>query len=166
MSGVSITIDDADVMALLRRLAGLASGPALGETMDEIGAQIQENTRERFLSKTGPDGVRWKPSYRAVLQGGQTLADAGNLRDSITRVIGLGGASVEVGTNLKYARVHQFGATITPKAAPYLVFKLADGSWVRTKKVTIPARPYLGFNATDRADVIEILNERIAEVIG
>lgn len=165
MAGVTVTIDDAEVMALLRRLAGLADGPALRETMDEVGAQVQENVRERFLNRTGPDGVRWKPSGREVLAGGRTLSDTGNLRDSITRVIGLGGAAVEVGTNLKYGRIHQYGGEIVPKAAPYLVFKAADGSWVRTKKVTIPARPYLGFNAQDRADVVEILNDRIAEVI-
>jgi len=47
-----------------------------------------------------------------------------------------------VGTHVKYARVHEFGATIKPKNEDgYLVFKTPDGKRVRTKQVKIPARP-------------------------
>ena len=48
-----------------------------------------------------------------------------------------------VGTKVIYARIHEFGGTIRAKRAPFLVFKLADGTFRRVKSVTIPARPYL-----------------------
>lgn len=41
-----------------------------------------------------------------------------------------------------YAKIHEFGGVITPKNGPFLAFQI-DGKWIFTKKVTIPARPYL-----------------------
>lgn len=70
-------------------------------------------------------------------------------------------AHAEIGTNVIYAPVHEFGATITAKNAPYLWFKIQTASrivgkggkalkrprgifqYVRTKRVTIPARPFM-----------------------
>jgi phage gpG-like protein len=56
-------------------------------------------------------------------------------------------------SNLVYSRVHEFGAVITPKKGPFLVFRLwtfaPSGPWVRARRVEIPARPYLGPAAKD-----------------
>lgn len=81
-------------------------------------------------------------------------------------------AAVEVGTNLEYAAIHEFGGTIRPKSAKYLAIPvgartgsprrhadlkvrktpkgnllLVDGGgvtqYVLKPSVTIPARPYL-----------------------
>lgn len=41
-----------------------------------------------------------------------------------------------------YAKIHEFGGIIVPRRAPYLVFKV-NGKTVRTKRVVMPARPYL-----------------------
>ncbi len=51
--------------------------------------------------------------------------------------------SVGVGSNLKYARIHEYGGVITPVRAKALKFPVADGTWVITQKVNMPARPYL-----------------------
>lgn len=51
--------------------------------------------------------------------------------------------TAEVGTNVVYARIQEYGGTITARHAPYLVFQLPNGDWVRTRQVTIPARPYM-----------------------
>lgn len=48
-----------------------------------------------------------------------------------------------IGSNVKYARIHEFGGTIVPKNGPFLVFRIGDRV-IKTKKVTIPARPYMG----------------------
>jgi hypothetical protein len=45
--------------------------------------------------------------------------------------------SIDVGT--PYAYTHEYGATITARNAPFLVFKI-EGKWIRTKKVVIPER--------------------------
>ena len=53
--------------------------------------------------------------------------------------------SVRVGTNLVYARIHEFGGIIKPKKAKWLAFFVGKGAarrFIRTKKVTMPARPY------------------------
>jgi len=49
----------------------------------------------------------------------------------------------EVGTNLIYAGVQEFGATIHAKNKPYLVFKTKDGTWHSVKSVVVPPHPYL-----------------------
>lgn len=52
-------------------------------------------------------------------------------------------ATAEIGTNLVYAAIQEFGGTIHPKNAPFLVFQLDDGTWIHATEVTIPAQPYL-----------------------
>jgi HK97 gp10 family phage protein len=41
-----------------------------------------------------------------------------------------------------YAKIHEFGGVIRPVKAKALKFQI-DGKWIVTKKVTMPARPYL-----------------------
>ena len=50
---------------------------------------------------------------------------------------------VRIGTGLRYARIHEYGGTITAKHAPALVFEVAPGEIRRVKSVRLPARPYL-----------------------
>ena len=47
-----------------------------------------------------------------------------------------------VGSNVKYAAIHEFGGIIEPKVANALHFKVAD-KWVTTQRVVIPKREYL-----------------------
>lgn len=72
---------------------------------------------------------------------GQPLRHTGRLNRSITSKTDADG--VTVGTNVIYARTHQFGNTITPKKAKRLVFPGPNGDLIFAKKVTIPARPFL-----------------------
>lgn len=50
--------------------------------------------------------------------------------------------TVDIGTDLVYAPVHEFGAVITPKRARMLAFHI-DGRLVFAHAVHIPARPYM-----------------------
>jgi phage gpG-like protein len=78
---------------------------------------------------------------------GQVLNErSGNLKNSVlaspqtTR----SGDVIEstVGSNMVYARIHEFGGEIRPVNAPALVFQI-DGHWVRTQLVRMPRRPWL-----------------------
>ena len=89
------------------------------------------------------EGTKWEKSSRAERQNGQTLLDTGLLRKSITYKHD--GVSVNIGTNKKYARIHQFG-----------------GKAGRGKKVTIPARPYIGINDDDKREIGGIIADVIA----
>jgi len=68
------------------------------------------------------------------------IGRSGRLRSSITHRVSEDFA--EVGTNVVYAKIHEYGGEIVAKNAPFLTFKI-DESWVRVKSVTIPKRPYL-----------------------
>jgi len=100
------------------------------------------------------ENVSGGPSAHSM---GRVISRTGKLRESIKKgpykqwSPGSYGEQ-RVYTNLIYARVHEFGATIRPRARPYLVFRLWEptdtiaptGPWVRARQVTIPPRPYLG----------------------
>jgi len=56
--------------------------------------------------------------------------------------------SGRVGSPVVYAAIHQFGGVIVPVNSKYLVFQI-NGNWIRTKKVTMPARVWLSKSLDD-----------------
>lgn len=112
-------------------------------------AALEEIARS-FERERDPWDKPWERSLRASLEGGQTLSDTGRLRRSFTYRSNADGFIV--GTNVRYAAIHQYGGIIRPKRAKYLRFRLAGGSgrrksgrghWVQTEQVAIPARPFV-----------------------
>lgn len=154
MSGTVFTFDDE---RLVLALDHLALTPARSEgLMRVLGQALVETTRRRFETSTAPDGTPWtplNPAYAEVRKPHRILVQAGmrgGLKGSIhyrawTR-------EVVVGTDKIYGAVHQFGAVIKPVKAKALVFRMGRGL-VFARKVTIPARPYLGFGPRDVAAV-------------
>ena len=83
---------------------------------------------------------------RAVKQNirSQQLIDTGYYRTSVASEV-VSNTEAIVGTGVIYGPIHEFGGTIHPRTAKYLHFKIGEGDdavWVRTKSVTIPARPH------------------------
>lgn len=138
--------------------------------------RIESAVVEQFPSKdetgdslvrrgTGRDtGVRAR--YRASLPGNPPNVRLGGLRDSIT--VRKGKMRRTVGTDLVYARIHEFGGTINhPGGTPYIVVGPGRARFISNKKaaelesqgktikrtrrhtITMPARPYMrpGFEA-------------------
>lgn len=128
----------------------------------EIGQQLVTSTQQRFKTETGPDGKKWPRSLRARAEGGQTLSDTRRLRNSVTSRARPD--RVEVGTNVKYARIHQLGGTIRAKRAKALRFQIGD-RWAVKKAVKIPARPFIGISEKDNEAINEIIRERIEEAL-
>jgi phage virion morphogenesis protein len=142
-------------------LAGLlAAGRDLSEPMDAIGLQLVASTIQRFETEAGPDGRKWEPSARARTTGGKTLTDRGHLRASLTHRADA--ESVEWGTNMLYARIHQTGGRIEAKAGKALRFPIGDG-WATVKAVNIPARPFIGFDDDDRDLAEETLADHLRD---
>jgi phage virion morphogenesis protein len=112
--------------------------------MSEVGEIIVTQAQDAFDDSKAPDGSAWKPSLR----GGQTLVNSSRLRRSIHPRVGKN--SVEVGTNVVYAAIHQFGGktaphVIRPKNGKALMW---PGLAHPVKSVNhpgsdIPARPFL-----------------------
>jgi len=123
--------------------------------MRRIGTVLETSVSERFEQSKGPGGEAWPVSIRARETGGKTLIDSTRLRDSI--VSEAEPRAVEIGTNVPYAATHQFGAFIEPieadtDGAAKLAF-VVNGRLVVVDQVEIPARPFLGFDARDEADI-------------
>ncbi|MEC5207398.1 phage virion morphogenesis protein [Vogesella perlucida] len=120
---VSITVDDSQLQAALARLESsvLDMTPAMRKIAGTLAHVVEEN-----LEAEGRP--RWTPSQRASSEGGVTLQQTGRLASSI--VTDYDAASVVIGSNAEYARIHQLG-----------------GKAGRGHSVELPARPYLPVTA-------------------
>ncbi len=99
-------IDDAEVKTELKGLAGRLAKPR--QALKECGLVLLRSVAKNFASGGRP--VRWKPSGRARRQGGVTLTDTARLKKSMTMEVTE--KRLAVGTNVKYARIHQLGGRI------------------------------------------------------
>ena len=128
----------------------------------------------------GGGSSAWKPSGRAIKQGGQTLRHTGLLLNSIQVVIerrSSAGFVIKLISNLPYAAIHHFGGQIK-QAARTETFKRARKKTGRFKKMTakqiaaqgiqigmlfqprtinIPARPYLVIQQADIEQITELI---------
>lgn len=147
--------------------AGVRASVDFSAVMAAIADKMRSNAVLNFEAESGPDGVRWKPSQRALgrvgdsrrgSDGGLTLTDSGQLRQSI--VAANDATSAIAGTNLVYAAIHQFGGRIAAR----------PGSALRTpagprRSVTMPARPFLGFGEADLQEFGEMLEDHLDRAI-
>lgn len=134
MVGIAITLQDADLEELNRRLNQFQnlSGRFTG-LYDMLTALGESQTRRRIESgRTSPEGVPWKPwspTYaKSKRHGPALLQKTGALLDSLTAFVD--GNTAGWGTNLSYAATHQLGDSDR----------------------NIPARPFLGVGDADLAE--------------
>lgn len=155
----------------------------LRPVMDEIGSSLVASTIHRFEIEKGPDGQGWTPSARAKAEGGKTLTDTARLRQSITH--SASASSVAVGTNVIYAGRHQFGGEVKHYARSQEIYRTYNAntgelgrrfvkksranfaSWVTIGEhvVNMPARPFLGVDAADTAEIGEIIADHMREAL-
>lgn len=173
MTNLTITLDDAQVLAALQRLARSLANPT--PAMQQIGELLLASTKDRFKTSTAPDGTPWAANSALTLSRylnktiGNRKKDGTLSKQGQTRLAGkkpLIGESktlstqfavraqrdqVMLSTNVEYAAVQQFGAK--------------QGAFGRDKRNhplpwgDIPARPFLGFSDRDKADILAILSE-------
>jgi len=123
----------------LVRLSAITGG--LGAPIRRaIGEYLAAQMRRNFVVGGRPE--KWKPSIRAMITGGKTLVKTGILRNSITWD-SPDAETINIGTAQWYGYVHQFGKDIEAKNKPFLMFRLADGKFIRKRKVHIPRRQFL-----------------------
>jgi phage gpG-like protein len=113
--------------------------PAVKQAVGKYGGTMDERDKAGNLKLTAKG--RKQLAANEAGKAGQPLRDTGLLQRSISAAADPGG--VTVGTNLRQARIHQFGGVIKPVKKPVLVFPGPTGELIFAKKVTIPARPYL-----------------------
>ncbi|QLP98616.1 MAG: phage virion morphogenesis protein [Rhodoblastus sp.] len=129
-----------------------AANPSAGLKL--VGEALLREQNRRFQTQTDPDGRPWQPlaPLTVLTRGGATgpiLRRSGQLMRSGAWQVS--GATLRIGLNTIYAGVQHFGATIVPKNARRLAIPVPGGKppVVMAGKVTIPARPIVGFGAKD-----------------
>jgi phage virion morphogenesis protein len=134
-----------DWQRLARRVASMCGTGDRHQLLEEIGAEVESQTRRRISEeKTSPDGEKWpawSDAYAATRHEGQSLLEAeGYLLDSLQFAVS--GDQVEVGSNLVYAAIQEFGGAEVGKPG-------------------LPARSYLGLSDENAADVEAIADRWI-----
>lgn len=189
----TITIKAQGTNALAKIKAMQAAAADTGPVYAAIGRTLLGRIRMCFKFGIDPWGQPWAPiKYRAIRTGkngkpsavgrkqrdantgtgskGQPLVDTGRLRSSIA--MESDATSITIGTNVSFAKTHQFGAVIRPKNGKFLVFPGPNGPVIFAKKVTIPARPFLPIRRYGaaaelppewRKDVLRTIKAHLAE---
>jgi len=161
-------VDSRSVRSKLAELIALGQDPS--DALRDIATLGENSTRERFRLQISPEGNRWKPSLRVRLRGGKTLTKDGHLSGSITSRSGRSFA--EWGTNRVYGPAMQLGfdgsvnvtshtRVITSAFGHKLRFGVAVNVGAYTLRQKIVARPYLGVNDENAADILDLLSDRI-----
>lgn len=134
--------------------------------MREMAAAMGDAVEENFASQGRPDWMGWSPAYARKRHGGKILQKSGRLAASITQYSTNDEATV--GTNVKYARIHQEGGEISIAARSQKAYyrQNKDGSvgnrfvkksranfeqWntIGAYKIKMPARPFLHLTEDD-----------------
>lgn len=136
MAKIIFKVDDSKARARVERFDAAARNPQ--RAFETIGRVLVNRIRLCFKLGVDPWGSPWAA---LKMRKGSPLVDTARLNRSITS--SADSAGVTVGTNVQYARVHQYGATIVPVKAKRLVFPGPGGRMIFAKRVTIPARPYM-----------------------
>ena len=118
--------------------------------LEALARLIQQSVRERLIAGgPAPDGSAWAPN----LEGRRPILHrSGALARSIDYAVS--GMQAIVGSGLIYAAIHQFGGTILPKKGDRLSFRIGNRQ-IFARKVTMPARPYIGISADDQAELVQ-----------
>lgn len=156
MTAFTITVDDAQVLAALRRLRSKTED--LGPALEDIGDRLVHSTQDRFATSTAPDGTPWAANSAVTISrylglssgkkrearaaGKKPLVNGGFLRDQIH--FNVTGNVLEVGATMGYAAMQQFGGK--KSEFPHL--------WG-----DIPARPFLGISDRDRVTIEQVVSD-------
>lgn len=178
MAGINVTIEvstDA-IRRIARQVLNLGEDPR--DLLEIAGQTLYASTIRHFDEERGPGGVPWPkskraegeaPNYRGQKIAGKTLTDSSDLRDSVRYEVRP--LEVEIGAdglkNPIKALANQFGSHRTTTVAFHTrVVNSAFGvplpqpttqfvsSHVRI--TNIPARPFIGADDQDKADVTEL----------
>ncbi|CEI50793.1 Phage virion morphogenesis (putative tail completion) protein [Acinetobacter bereziniae] len=157
---ITITAESSPLEAIFKSLGAYEREES--KLFNELGSELLDQVQLRFTEGVGVDGNPWVQSWRAKMQGGQTLRDKGILMNSYTYNVLPNG--VEVGTNVEYAAPLHFGALILPKNGAYITFNVG-GQYRRVKQVVLPPRTQLGINPENEESLLNIVGDFINELI-
>lgn len=176
---IRITIDARDKAHADRVIDALVSKVTeRSRLMKVLGEALLDATRERFQAEEAPDGAKWKklaPLTLALRRGSSILRSSGRLYGSLHYTVA-GNVLTLAPAPLPYAKIHQTGGVIVPRkgkalAIPFKAgFRGAGGKKANRPgviflaKVTIEARPYIGFGAREERAAREGIASWLGEI--
>lgn len=155
MITLTVNVNTSESEAAVKRLADLE--PAMKVVATRLYTEVMEN-----FEKGGVFPQPWPKSMRVIRKGGQTLVDKGILRRSFTAGRRWGADFAEIGSDVKYAAIHQYGGmfvmpsrTNAHRTTGRFMSREAAGkakkavrvSFTASRTVTMPARPMLPVDA-------------------
>lgn len=170
---IDCKIDDKNVKVTLKGIEN--NGKDLSRAMKTIAIELEESVRENFEvgGRYSTPGSLLGGNHKWVKgKYGGSLIKTGNLRDSITSESDSN--SAQVGTNISYAKIHNFGATVAGQTIIPREKKGLSFIWngirriyakVTTKTHDIPARPFMVVQPEDIEGFKETLIEHLTEGI-
>ena len=176
---IIIEVNDADIRAAFNRLLATVENPEAA--MKVVGETWLANTKRRFDTETGPDGVRWQANSALTLQrflgyrksnfgkkGGLSAkgmarigakkilqGHSGDLRNTL--FFDAGPDFVLLASPMIYSATQQFGAAQGKFGTDSRNHPIPWGD--------IPARPFLGASEEDKADILGIFNDFLSRAI-
>lgn len=116
--------DFKELAALVRNLGKLADAPFKTAVMQTIGEETLEMVQRGFQKSIDPYGRPWKPSMtsnRSREMGAPRMKGPGEILRETNRLMSsiryrASSRNFTVGTNVKYAAIHQYGGGITRAA--------------------------------------------------
>lgn len=158
MTTLTVQVISTGLQSALKLIDRIGDAPR-SQLMDGIGRLVQGQMRRRIESeKTSPDGEAWKPNWK----GSSILYDSGALADSIDYASSEN--SVEVGSGLVYARIHNDGGKIVAKDADALSFMMGN-KFVQVKSVTMPRRQFAGLSADNESEILDTTRQWLARLL-
>jgi len=132
MGGVNISLEESgrkELIALLRSIS-----------------THMPTVAKRMLSLICSDIIAISQTYYVngprIKGGGHIQRQSGKLANSLSYKL-LGSMDAEIGTDLVYAAIHEFGGDIYPVNKKTLHWQDENGNDIFAKHVKMPARPYL-----------------------
>lgn len=150
---IEVQVDDTELTAALERLSRTYADSK--RALEEAGDLLLVSTRQRFKSKTAPDGSPWPanaPATEAAKgKNDPLIGESKTLSKEIHPLVRPG--ELEIGSPLEYAAAQHFGAR-----------RGAFGSTGTGRPIpwgNIPPRAFLGLSDDDRKGVLQIMEEHV-----
>ena len=159
---IDIKIDRQGITAAIERIARQQRAPL----MANVAAIMADAVEENFAQEGRPKWQGLKPPGRP---GGKILQASGQLAASIDS--DSDADSAVVGSNKKYAAIHQFGGgtrahEIRPRNKKALAFGGRVVAKVNHPGSVIPARPFLALTPGDEAEIEQTALDYLQSLVG
>ena len=173
---VTIEVRNGHVITNLRRVVRELNNPT--PALKLVGALAQRAIARNFAKQTDPHGKPWARLAPATIAARRNkkkssikiLIDTGQLKNSLgaADALQISDSEARIGTNVKYAAIHNFGA-----GARSSIRRPADvlSAFVKPAMIggrsfgAIPQREFMGVPADEQLKIVDALNRFVRRVV-